>query len=224
MKECMDHYDTFFCVPSSKPIRGQWKAFHCCWRPLPHSTAELEARWIVVQDNVMLLDWMPGFDLTGCPWGCNKGWYVNNQSGNSRSVLHLSVRPVRAPRGQGHWGGGVRGRYKKKEPFISAPIWDSCRVTHGVVACLVSHPQSTRQWHADSRAWHQVSCRLWANPLFSMTEETQRHQAPELIIKTPQPQRALHLHLNGRLPCEVLVLILTVSHWFVLWTDEEKRH
>lgn len=78
----------FLCAGSSKPIRRQWKAFHC-W-PLPHAvTAELETWWIVVQDNVMLLDWMLCFDLTRCPWSFNSSWYVNNRSDYSSSILHL---------------------------------------------------------------------------------------------------------------------------------------
>lgn len=95
----------FLCAGSSKPIRGQWKAFHCRSWPLPHSlTAELEAWWIVVQDNVMLLDWMLCFDLTGCPWSFNNGWYVNNRSGYSSSILHLL--PCQSePRGEGETAG-----------------------------------------------------------------------------------------------------------------------
>lgn len=168
----------FLCAASSKPIRRQWKASHWRWWPLPHSViAELEAWWIVVQDNVLLLDWMLCFDLNRCPWSLNNGWYVNNQSGYLSSILHLL--PCQSEL-QGEGDGGRDGVRGDKSLSSLPPYGSPVRVTLGVVACLLSYPQSTRQWHADSGAWHQVFSQRQANPLFSKMEETQLHQAHSL--------------------------------------------
>lgn len=72
--------------------------------------------------------------------------------------------------------GGVRG----DKSLSSLPPCEPCRVSLGVASSLVSYPQSARQWHTDSRAWHQVFSQRWANPLFSKMEETQLDRARSL--------------------------------------------
>lgn len=135
---CMGPLWRFLCAGSSKPIRRQWKASH--WRswPLPHSViAELEAWWIVVQDNVLLLDWMLCFDLTRCPWSLNNGWYVNNRSGYPSSILHLL--PCQSEL-QGEGDSGKYGIIGDKS-LSSRPPYGSPVELHLVWRQPLSHPR-----------------------------------------------------------------------------------
>lgn len=193
----------FLCAASSKPIRRQWKAFH--WRswPLPHSViAELEAWWIVVQDNVLLLDWMLCFDLNRCPWSLNNGWYINNQSGYPSSILHLL--PCQSEH-QGEGNGGKDGIRGDKSLSSLSPYGSPVTVTLGVAACLLSYPQSSSpvtRWLQSLEPGRQPAP---SKPFIQQNGGNTITSGPQLIIKSPQPQRAQHLHLNGRLPSEALV-------------------
>lgn len=180
-----DHYDTFFVLDHQSPL------------------GDSERPSIAAHDH-FLIQWQLNWRLDGllcktmsCVW---TEWSTlisldaleapTRADMLTTSLVILVLSSTYCPANQqlfwwegGTWEGeeGVRGDLKKKKkPFISAPIWDSCRVTLGVAACLVSYPQSTRQWHADSRAWHQVSSQRRANPLFSKMEETQLHRAHSL--------------------------------------------
>ncbi len=189
----------FLCAGSSKPIRRRWKAFHCRSWPLPHSvTAELEAWRIVVRDNVMLLEWMLCFDLTRCPWSFNNGWYVNNQSGCSGSIHHLV--PC-----QSELGG--KGDVGKEGPgadkiLSSLPPYGSPVESHLAWRHALSRTHKIPRWlQSLAPGLQPAPCK----PSIQQNGGNTTTSGTQLIIKSPQPQRAQHLHLNGRLPSEALV-------------------
>lgn len=149
----------------------------------------------------MLLDWMHCFDLLGFSWSFINGWYVNNQSGYSCSVLHLlpcqSGLCGEADSAKKSWGG--------VKAFHLCPMWDSGRSVHAVAARPVLYPQSTCQWHSDSKRLAPGLQSAPSKPSVQQNGGNTTASGPQLIIKSLQPQRAQHLHLNVRLPSEASV-------------------
>lgn len=147
------------------------------------TTSSFSNSWIggLMDCCVLLLDWMPRFDLTWCPWSFNNSWYVNNRSAYSSSILHL-LFCLSELHGEGDSGKDCGRRDKK--PFISAPIRTR------VAECLLSYHQATPQSHTALCDWRQ--CQSDQNQTLIVDKGcTQLHQVKFLWPALTQPDNAV---------------------------------
>lgn len=160
------------------PLRGQSKSFITVH---DHFLMQWQLNWRLdwLLCKTMSCFWTEYFTLISLN-PPSKAWRRADMLTTGSGLLPFcpppTALPVKALSGVG--GGGKKGARRDKSLSSPLPYGDSCRVILSVAACL--YPQSTRQWHADSRAWHQVSSQCWANPVFSTTEETQLHRLQSL--------------------------------------------